>query len=75
MQVQHSIDTLHYRFSRKYKYKTSKMFPVESSLNPTPSALKSEECFKPEYSQFSYTDEVAESLRKTAFIPLISLLL
>ena len=75
MQVQHSTDTLHYRCSRKSKYNTSKMFPVESSLNPTTSSLKSEECFKPEYSQFSYTDEVLESLRKTPCILLIKLLL
>lgn len=68
MQVQHSTEILHYTFSRTPKYKTSKMFPVESSLKPISSSLTPEECFKPAYSRFRRTAEVLEPLGKTPFI-------
>ena len=60
MKVEHSTGLLHYRFSRKSKCKTGKMFPVESSfsLNPTSSLLKPEQRFKPEYSQLRWAVEV-----------------
>lgn len=64
MKVQHSTGIVHYRFSRKSKCKTGKMFPVESSfsLSPTSSLLKPEQCFKPEYSQLRWATEAPESM-------------
>lgn len=75
--VQHSTGIHHYRFSRKSKCKTCKMFSVEwnFSLNPTSGLLKPEEWFKPEYSQLRWAVEVLESMGKTLLTLLMTFLL